>query len=67
MKLVLLALLFGVIVSLASGLFYLSRDSQGSTRVLKALKIRVALSALLIVVLIVAYFMGWITPHAVPI
>ena len=56
--------IFGLtmIASLATGLFFLSRDDRGSQRVLKALKIRVALSALLIVLLIASYFMGWISP-----
>ena len=45
--------------SLGSGLFYLSKDDQNSPRVLKALKIRVALSAILIIFLIVSYYMGW--------
>ncbi|MBT8079014.1 MAG: twin transmembrane helix small protein [Gammaproteobacteria bacterium] len=67
MKLVLLLILLAVIVSLGSGLFFLTRDSQGSARMLTALKIRVALSAALIGLLIVAYFMGWITPHSVPL
>jgi len=62
MKLVILVVFFAVIASLATGLFFLSRDDRGSQRVLKALKIRVALSALLIVLLIASYFMGWISP-----
>ena len=35
--------------------------SAGRTRVLKALKIRVALSAVLIIFLIVSYYMGWLS------
>ena len=67
MKLVVLLILLAIIVSLGSGLFFLSRDTQGSVRMLKALKIRVALSAALIGLLIVAYFLGWITPHSIPL
>jgi hypothetical protein len=64
MKLVVLLILAAILVSLGSGLFYLYRDQEGSPRVLKALKIRVALSALLIVVLLLAYSAGWISPNA---
>lgn len=60
MKLVVLLLLVAIIVSLGSGLFFLYRDQEGSTRVLKALKVRVVLSILLIVLLVVGYRFGWI-------
>ena len=62
MKLIVLVLLLAIIVSLGSGLFYLSKDDQSSPRVLKALKIRVALSVTLVAFLLTAYFMGWIAP-----
>jgi hypothetical protein len=64
MKLILLVVLAAVIASLASGLFFLVRDGKGSSRVLTALKIRVALSALLIGLLILSWYMGWLAPHA---
>ena len=59
MKLVVIVLLLAIVASLASGLFYLARDDQNSPRVLKALKIRVALSAILILFLLLSYYMGW--------
>jgi hypothetical protein len=58
-KLVVVVLLIAIVASLGSGLFYLARDDQNSPRVLKALKIRVALSALLILFLLLSYYMGW--------
>jgi len=64
MKLVLIIILLAVIASLASGLWFLAKDDQGSSRVLMALKIRVALSVLLIGFLIFGYFQGWIMPHS---
>lgn len=63
MKLIVLAILLAIVISLASGLWFLARDDQGSTRVLTALKIRVALSALLIAFLVFGYFQGWIVPN----
>jgi hypothetical protein len=63
MKLVLIILLLAIVASLASGLWFLAKDDQGGTRVLKALKIRVALSALLIGFLVFGYYQGWISPN----
>ena len=62
MKLLVLVLFVAIVVSLGSSLFYLTKDNEGSPRVLRALKIRVALSALLIALLLAAYFLGWIEP-----
>lgn len=62
MKLVVLLILAAILVSLGSGLWFLARDDQGSTRMLTALKFRVALSAMLIGFLVVGYFQGWIVP-----
>ena len=61
-SLVVIILLLAIVASLGSGLFYLARDDRNSPRVLKALKIRVALSVILIAFLVVSYLAGWITP-----
>ena len=62
MKMVVILLLAAVVVSLFSGLFFLvkDKDTTDSTRMLKALKIRVGLSVALILVLVGSYFAGWI-------
>ena len=60
MKIIVITLFLAIVLSLGSGLWFLAKDDQGSTRVLTALKIRVALSAILILFLIVAYFQGWL-------
>ena len=64
MKLVVILILFAIVLSLGSGLWFLAKDDRGSTRVLTALKIRVALSAVLIAFLLVGYFQGWILPNS---
>jgi len=64
MKYVVFTLLAAILISLGSGLYYLSRDDADSPKVLKALKIRVALSAILIIFLVASYFLGWIQPPA---
>jgi len=64
MKIIVLVLLAAVVVSLFSGLVFLvrDRDKPDSTRMLRSLKIRVALSIVLILFLVVSYLAGWITP-----
>ncbi len=65
-KYVVFTLLAAILISLGSGLYYLSRDDADSPKVLKALKIRVALSAILIIFLVASYFLGWIQPPSAP-
>ena len=60
MKFVVLLLLAAIVASLGSALFYLARDEPGSPRTLTALKVRVALSILLIVFLVLSFHFGWI-------
>lgn len=61
MKIVILLLLAAIVVSLGSGLFFLSKsDGDNSPRLLRALKIRVALSVLLILFLVLSFYLGWI-------
>lgn len=62
MKIIVILLLLGIVLSLGSGLFFLTRDNQGSPRLLNALRIRVALSITLVAFLLTAYFAGWIAP-----
>ena len=60
MKYVVYVLLAAIVISLGTGLFYLRREDADSTKMLKALQVRVALSATLIGFLVLAYFMGWL-------
>ena len=60
MKIIVFVLLAAIVISLGTGLFHLSRDESDSKKVLKALKIRVALSATLILFLVASYYMGYI-------
>ncbi|MBT8082622.1 MAG: twin transmembrane helix small protein [Gammaproteobacteria bacterium] len=64
MKFVVYILLAAILVSLGTGLFYLRRQDAGSEKMLRALQVRVALSIVLIVALVGAYFFGWIEPSA---
>jgi hypothetical protein len=60
MKYVVYCLLAAILISLFSGLFFLSRDNADSAKVLRALKIRVALSVTLVLFLLLSYVAGWI-------
>jgi len=62
MKAIVLLILLAILISLGSGLYYLIKDREGSSRLMKALTIRIALSATLILFLIISYSLGWISP-----
>ncbi|MDH3612877.1 MAG: twin transmembrane helix small protein [Gammaproteobacteria bacterium] len=64
MKVVVFVLLAAIVIALFSGLFFLAKDKDhpNSPRLLNALKVRVALSITLVLLLVVSYKMGWIVP-----
>jgi hypothetical protein len=64
-KLIILALLAAIIVALVYGGVFLVKDPSQSKRTVRALSWRVGLQVLLIAVLVLAFFMGWIKPHGV--
>tara|TARA_R110000868_G_scaffold88213_1_gene246003 strand:+ start:459 stop:680 length:222 start_codon:yes stop_codon:yes gene_type:complete len=54
-----------ILYSLGSALYYLVRDPAQSTRAVKALTWRISISLVLFVLLMVAFSLGWITPHSI--
>lgn len=60
MKFIVFILLAAIVISLGSGLFYLSSKNHDSKKIQRALRIRVALSATLVLFLVVSYLMGWL-------
>lgn len=62
-KLIVVALLIGIVVALISGGVFLVKDPSTSRRTFKALSWRVGLQIALIAFLILAFFMGWLQPH----
>jgi hypothetical protein len=64
-KILIVACLLGIVLSLASGLFYLVNDKGESKKMVKALSIRVGLSVLLFVLLLIAWSQGLIQPHGI--
>ena len=67
-KYLVLAMLAVILISLAKALFHMtSARPQDGAKMVKALAWRIGLSVALFVLLIVAYYSGWIDPHrAVP-
>jgi heme/copper-type cytochrome/quinol oxidase subunit 4 len=61
MRIVIIILLFAVIASLFSGLYFVYKDKGNSNRAVISLTIRVGLSILVFAILIVSYYFGWIT------
>ena len=60
MKIVILVLLFAVLVSLFSGLYFVYKDKGTTNRAVISLTIRIVLSVLVFVLLIGSYYFGWI-------
>ena len=58
MKIVIVVLLFAVIASLFSGLFFVYKDKGNSKRAVTALTIRIGLSLLVFAILIGSYWLG---------
>ena len=59
-KIIVLVLVALILVSLASGLYYLIKDRGTSERTVKALTWRVGLSAALFALLMAGYYLGFI-------
>jgi heme/copper-type cytochrome/quinol oxidase subunit 3 len=59
-RIIVITTLVLIVASLASALYYLYHDRGRSTRMIRALAIRVALSASLLIFLVVSYKLGWI-------
>jgi Protein of unknown function (DUF2909) len=61
-KALIIACLVAIVLSLASGLFFLVYDKGESKKMVKALTIRVGLSVLLFLLLLVAWWQGLLEP-----
>jgi apolipoprotein N-acyltransferase len=62
-KLLIIACLIAIVVSLGSGLFHLVNDKGESRRMVRALTLRIALSVALFILLFIAWSQGMIEPH----
>jgi TRAP-type C4-dicarboxylate transport system permease large subunit len=64
MKIIIILLLVIILYCLASAAFYMIRGKPNSHSMVKALTWRISLSLFLFLLLLIGYFMGWITPHS---
>ena len=65
-RLLIFAVLAAIVVSLGTALFHLSRGGTVDSRKLaRALTIRIALSVALFALLMIAWYLGLISPHEV--
>ncbi|WP_022962071.1 twin transmembrane helix small protein [Halopseudomonas pelagia] len=65
LKLVILALLLAIVVSLFSGLFFLVKDTNGSGRLVTALSVRIGLTVAIMLLIAYGFWSGqfaWNTP-----
>jgi protein-S-isoprenylcysteine O-methyltransferase Ste14 len=58
-----LVVLLLIVVSLFSGMYYMLHDHGQSTRAVKALTVRIAISLILFAILMIGYWTGWLHPH----
>lgn len=63
-KVVVILIFLGILISLASaGKHLIKDDPHDSVGVVKSLTIRIGLSIVLFILLMIAGALGWITPH----
>ena len=64
-KILIVTMLAGIIVSLALGLSHMLKPKAGSKRMVNALTVLITLSVLLFILLLAAYMTGLIQPHGI--
>ncbi|MEQ1579127.1 MAG: DUF2909 domain-containing protein [Steroidobacteraceae bacterium] len=62
-KLLIVACLIGIVISLGTGLFHLVSSKGASSGTVRALTIRIVLSVALFLLLLLAWSQGMIQPH----
>ena len=63
--LLIIAFLIVILWNLGAGLYYMMVDKGTTNRTVNALTRRIALSVALILLVALAIYMGWITPHGI--
>jgi hypothetical protein len=63
---VIVLVLLAIVASLGQALYYLSHGRGDSTRMVRALTLRVGLSVALFLLLMLAWRLGYIHPHGIP-
>jgi len=63
MRILVLFLVFVMLASLFSGLFFLYKDKSGSDRMVKALTVRIAIAITIFLILMGSSYFGLISPQ----
>jgi hypothetical protein len=63
LKAAIVLLLIATMISLFSGLFFLVKDDSSSTRVVKALTVRVSLAAITVILIAWGFYSGQLVSH----
>lgn len=63
--LLIIAFLLVILWNLGAGLYYMLVDKGQTKRTVNALTKRIGVSVALILLVVLAIYMGWITPHGV--
>jgi hypothetical protein len=63
LKAAIVLMLIATMISLFSGLFFLVKDDSSSTRVLKALTVRVSLAAITVILIAWGFYSGQLVSH----
>ncbi|MFT5260496.1 MAG: hypothetical protein ACI9J2_002336 [Saprospiraceae bacterium] len=64
-KIIIVMLLLFIVISLFTALYRINKDKGNSTKAVRALGIRVGLSAFLLGLILLGAQLGWIVPHGV--
>ena len=65
MKIIIILLFLAALGSLASAMVFLVKDKGETNRTAKALTYRIGISVFIFILLMLAYFAGWIEPHGI--
>jgi len=65
-RILVLVVFLGILVSLGSALYQLTRESGDSKKMIRALTVRIGLSVALFLLLMLAWYAGLIAPHGIP-
>ena len=66
-RILVIAVFAGILVSLGSALYQLTRSGGDSKKMIRSLAIRVGLSVALFLLLMIAWYAGLISPHGLPV
>lgn len=64
-KYLIVVVMFAIVVSLGSGMYFMLRDKGRSRRMVNSLTVRISLSVALFVLLFVAWYFGLLQPHPI--